>query len=98
MRDKEVSLICDKGKDSSNDTSFVKLLFWYNKDQKSVKILCFGIENYGNKSDDAGKAINHTLKLFEQATNRELTIWASTTDAGEGGFGKSFLKEISELG
>ena len=59
IKNKETLLICNKGEDSSNAASFFKLLCWYDKQKDIVEILCFVIENAGNKSYDAAKFIYH---------------------------------------
>ena len=42
IKNKGLSLVCDKGKDKNSTTSFVKLLCWYDE-KKVIEILCLGI-------------------------------------------------------
>ena len=93
IKNKELALICDKGENKGNAASFVKLLCWVS-DRGAVDVCCFGIESAGNKSDDAAKAIHHSLKLFELSMDNPvaLKVNSSTTDAGGGGVGLKLVQ------
>ena len=99
IKNKELALICDKGENKGNAASFVKLLCWIS-DQGIVDVCCFGIESAGNKSDDAAKAIHHSLKLFEIPMDDSvvLKVSSSTTDAGGGGVGLKLVECLAVHG
>ena len=94
VKDKELSLICDKGEDKGPSASFIKLLCWHDNLNKQVEVICFGIESAGSTSKDAAKAINHSLRLFEYSSGTRLHFKSSTTDAGGGGTNESLVKEL----
>ena len=98
IKDKKLSLICDKGEGKTAEASLIKLLCWFNKLKNRVETICFGIESAGNSSKDTAKAISHSLKLFEYSLNgTRLSFQSSTTDAGGGGVGESLVKELELL-
>ena len=95
VTDKQLGLICDKGEDGGTGASFVKLMTYYNDKEDKVDVTCFGIEHAGNSLDDAAKAIDHSLKLFEYLPNNpKLVFSSSTTDAGGGGVSKSLVQSL----
>jgi len=84
IKDKKLSLICDKGENKGPNASFVKLLCWYNKVKNRVDTICFGIKSTGNTSKDAAQSIDHSLKLFEYSRNgAHFQFSSSTTGALE---------------
>ena len=54
-------------------------------------MIYFGIEVGGNKSKDTADAINHSLSLFEQSTNKRLYFCASTIHIDGGGTNESLV-------
>ena len=94
VKDKELSLICDKGEDKGPAASFIKLVCWHDNLHKRVEVICFGIESAGSTSKDAARAINHSLRLFEYGSGTRLHLKSSTTDAGGGGTNESLVKEL----
>ena len=98
IKQKKLSLICDKGENKGPAASFVKLLCWYNKINKRVEVICFGIESAGNTSKDAAQAVSHSLKLFEYSQiGTRLSFHSSTTDAGGGGTNESLVRELERV-
>ena len=98
IKDKQLGLICDKGEDKSTGASFVKLLSFYCRENKRVKVTCFGIKHAGSTSDAAAHAIDHSLKLFELHGEICLVITSSTTDAGGGGVNRSLYISLVARG
>ena len=94
MKDKKLSLMCDKGEDSGTGASFVKLTSFFDCVRKRVVVRCFGIEQAGNSSKDAAIAIDHALKLFEYCCQTRKRFTATMTDAGGGGVGSSLYKNL----
>jgi len=98
IKDKQLSLICDKGENKGPEASFVKLLCWYNEIRKRVEVIYFGIESDGNTSKDAAQAVSHSLKLFEYSQiGARLSFHSNTTDAGGGGTNESLVRELEAV-
>ena len=84
------SLMCDKGDGGKvrDGASFFKLIVYWDKIHKRVRVVSIGIYGAGNTSEEAAAGIDFFLLPFDHDGFRMVFI-AQGTDAGGGGTGSS---------
>ena len=88
-------LTADKGNKQGME-HFPKIVSWYDEEERRVKEHLLDIDVTDKTSEDAAKAIVHSLqKLFPQD---EIVLHGIVTDSGGGGTLESLGRELEKLG
>ena len=77
--------MCDKGDGSKgrDGANFVKLLAYWDEENKKVRVVSIGIDGAGNSSQEAAAGIDFSLLPFDHNDFRVVLI-GQCTDAGGG--------------
>ena len=87
--------MCDKGDGSKgrDGANFVKLLAYWDEENKKVRLVSIGIDGAGNSSQEAAAGIDFSLLPFNHNDFRVVLI-GQCTDAGGGGTGSSLYTDL----
>lgn len=80
-----IFIACDKG-NRKGIAHFPKVLSWWSKRHNCVQSACIDADGSGSSSDECAKAIEISLKKFQ---NTKIVLRGQTTDAGGGGVTES---------
>jgi hypothetical protein len=93
----KVFLICDKGALKTANAHFVKILAWYSKKERRVKMFCLDTEDTDGHSNECADAIKHSLlNFFGSEDSISAVLYGQMTDSGGGGVGKSLYLHLDK--
>ena len=93
----KVFLICDKGALKTANAHFVKILAWYSKKERHVKMFCLDTEDTDVHSNECADAIKHSLlNFFGSEDSISAVLYGQMTDSGGGGVGKSLYLQLDK--
>lgn len=95
-----IYLIADKAnsdKRGGTEATFPKLFAFYNPEKNKVEEFLIDCDSAGNSSDEAARAIKHSLEKLGYADG-EIFLVGGTTDSGGGGTKESLKEALRKLG
>ena len=88
-----IFIACDKG-NRKGIAHFPKVLSWWSKKNNCVRSVCIDADGSGSTSDKCAKAIELSLKKFQ---NQTVVLRGQTTDSGGGGVLESLASALKDL-